>query len=84
MGVITIPTDVHIGPRVPCVVCQHHVPLSEATIGAMYADGRPAFACEVHRLDRDRWLLAWLRFERAQRRTSNKLNSSVALDWSLW
>jgi len=82
MSIISIPTDVQLGSNVPCVVCHHEVPLAQATIGATYGDGRPAFACEGHRFDHTAWVLGWLSFERKQRRIRDERNPSAMPGWS--
>ncbi len=82
MSIISIPTDVQLGSNVICVVCHRQVPLAQATIGAAYADGRPAFGCEVHRADRTTWVLGWLFFATEQRRIKDESNPSAVSGWS--
>lgn len=55
---------------VTCIICQQNVPFTDATAGALYADGRQAFACLEHTWNKASWLLAWARFSIEQQEYS--------------
>lgn len=56
---------------VECIICHSEVPLSVVAAGSLYADGRQAFACNIHLRDRLRWMLAWMTFDADQQGTED-------------
>ncbi|HUC89347.1 MAG TPA: hypothetical protein VMR45_00950 [Patescibacteria group bacterium] len=47
MGILQLPDGQHRA-EVVCVMCDKHIPLSEATAGLIGLDGEQAFACDYH------------------------------------
>lgn len=61
-----------------CTVCSQKVLPSNATIASMYANGRPALACEMHRSDKATWVATWTNFYRQQELLSNAPPTTIA------
>lgn len=57
-----------------CEMCKNKVPLSAATIASNFADGRPAFACEVHRIAFNDWAIFWSQFCLKELKDVNQAN----------
>jgi hypothetical protein len=65
MAVLVVSGDTP-GDDVLCVICLQHVPLTDVTVGSLYADGHQAFACNSHLHDRTRWITEWSIFDTKQ------------------
>jgi len=62
-----------------CIVCFQKIPLTEVTAVSHYADGKQAFACNIHLHDRTRWILEWTKFESGQRQQKQIIHIAEAL-----
>jgi len=67
MSVLVVSGDTEEQTAVLCVICLQEVPLNQVVPGSLYADGRQAFACNLHLHDRTRWITAWSIFDTKQR-----------------
>jgi hypothetical protein len=67
MAVLVVTQHVQSPNTALCVICFQKIPLTEVTAGSRYADGKQAFACNIHLHDRTRWILEWTKFDSHQR-----------------
>lgn len=58
--------DLFANILVACIICGRSVPAPNATAGSLYADGRQAFACDIHIRNRSHWINAWAIFNARQ------------------
>lgn len=72
MAVTAWPEDFSLGQAVPCAVCHQKLLLKDAAAGALYTDGRQAFACNSHFWDIPKLIRGWAEFAEAQYRLFRK------------
>lgn len=74
MAITAWPDDISLGQAVQCAVCRQELLLKDAAAGALYADGRQAFACNSHFWDSPKLIRGWAEFVDEQYRLFRKRN----------
>lgn len=78
MAVTAWPEGINLGRAVQCVICHQELLLKDAAAGALYADGRQAFACNSHFWDVPKLICGWAEFTDKQYRLFWKRDIAAA------
>ncbi len=62
MAIISSPQYLVFGGSIHCIVCNQRLILENAAVGAIFANGQQAFACNSHFWDSPRLICGWAKF----------------------
>ena len=62
MAIISWPDGMTREQNVPCVICHHDTPLSQASAGLKDSKGQQAFACSQHSWSSSQLIVGWTDF----------------------